>query len=288
MFPLFGSLVLCLLLALLPACLVEPVCYEDADCADGTACDTQQGQCVTPRPDCSGPGDCAAGFRCDAGRCVPDSTGPLMCPEGMVRVGDAYCIDRYEASRPDASADDMGTDTTRAVSRPGVIPWYQNPLSQAVVDQFAAACRRAGKHLCTRDEWYAACAGSAESVYVFGDVFNPETCNSVDTFCDDYCQENAIADCVLEADCGYAYGSFHIAPTGSFPDCVDEYGALDITGNVWEVVTSDRDYRGCEVRGGAFNCAGAAERLKCRYNAGWNQLYAGFRCCWGPEDDADL
>ena len=319
MFPLFGPFVLCLLLVLLPGCLVDPVCYDDADCPDGAACDTPQGRCVTPRAKCSdpgdcaagfhcdaghcvpdtteplgvtpraecfGPGDCTAGFHCDAGHCVPDATEPLVCPEGMVCVGDAYCIDQYEASRPDATADAMGKDTSRAVSCAGVIPWYQNPLSRATLNQFAAACRRAGKHLCTRDEWYAACAGSAESIYVFGDIFNRETCNCVDTFCDDYCQQNGITNCILNPDCGYGYGSFHIALTGSFPECVDEYGAFDINGNVWEVVTSDRDDRGYEVRGGAFNCADASERLQCTYNARWDQLYAGFRCCWRPEADA--
>lgn len=217
---------------------------------------------------------------------MPDSTGPLVCPEGMVSVDGAYCMDQYEASRPDASADDAGTDTSLAVSRPGVIPWFENPVSQAAVNEFAAACRRAGKHLCTEDEWYAACAGNSGRAYVFGDIFDREVCNCVDTFCDDYCRENAIADCALDADCGYVYGSFHVAPTGSFPDCVDEYGALDINGNVWEVVVSDSDRRGYEIRGGAFNCAGASERLRCTYNAGWSQLYAGFRCCQGPGDGA--
>ncbi|HPA57637.1 MAG TPA: hypothetical protein PLT70_09440 [bacterium] len=36
---------------------------------------------------------------------------------------------------------------------------------------------------------------------------------------------------------------------------------------------------GYKIRGGAFNCAGAIDRLKCTYSAGWSELYAGFRCC---------
>ena len=175
-------------------------------------------------------------------------------------------------------------DGSRASSRAGVLPWHVNPVSAAAVARFAVACRRAGKHLCAADEWYAACAGSSGRTYAFGDVFDRETCNCVDTFCDDYCADHEIEDCPLRANCGYAYGSFRLMPTGSLPDCTDEYGALDVAGNVWEVVVSDRDPRGYEVRGGAFNCAGAAERLKCTYNAGWAELYAGFRCCRGPEE----
>ena len=286
MFPLFGPFALCLLLVLFPGCLVDKVCYDDADCPGGAACDPQQGQCVTRRAECFGPGDCAAGFHCDAGHCVPETTESLICPEGMVRVGEAYCIDQYEASRPDATADDMGADTSRAVSRAGVFPWYQTPVSQETLNQFAAACRRAGKHLCTSDEWYAACTGSAENIYVFGNFFDREACNCIDTFCDDHCRQNGITFCRPTPNCGYTYGAFHLVPTGSFPACVDEYGAFDLNGNVWEVVTSERDKRGYEVRGGAFNCAGASERLKCTFNADWDQLYAGFRCCWRPEDDA--
>ena len=68
-------------------------------------------------------------------------------------------------------------------------------------------------------------------------------------------------------------------PTGDFFACTNDYGTFDICGNVWEIVPSDTDLRGYEVRGGAFNCAGASARLQCTFNAGWTALYAGFRCC---------
>lgn len=284
-FRVFLPLLVCLSIVV-SSCLVDQVCYDGSDCGDGEICDTHNGACTSPRIECRTRDDCEPGEICDVGQCVPDTTGPLDCPDGMVGVEDAYCIDRYEASRPDAGGDTMGADTTRALSRAGVIPWYVNPLSLAAVERFAAACRRSGKHLCTRGEWYAACAGTAETVYAFGDVFDRETCNSVDTFCDDYCADHGIPDCLLSADCGYRYGCFRVMPTGSFPACVGEYGALDLNGNVWEVVVSDRDYRGFEIRGGAFNCAGASERLRCTFNAQWLQLYAGFRCCWRPGDEA--
>ena len=268
---------------LLGSCMVDEVCYDADDCSGGRICDRQQGECVQPQFECVRREDCADGFRCDAGDCVPDSTGPLVCRDGMVAVGDAYCIDQYEASRPDATATDAGQDTSHAASRPGVLPWSVNPVSRPAVETFAAACERAGKHLCSRDEWYGACAGTTGTVYSFGNVFDRETCNCVDTYCDDYCQELAIEPCPVGPDCGYVFGSFRVMPTGSLPTCVDEYGAYDVNGNVWEVVTSDRDF---EVRGGAFNCAGASERLKCTFNAGWAQLYAGFRCCSGPDGNA--
>lgn len=273
-----------LLLAVLSGCLVEPVCYTAEDCAAGQVCDPACGECAPPPAGCAGPGDCPAGQSCVGGRCVPDSTGPLVCPDDMVAVSAGLCVDRYEASRPDASAENAGADTSRAISRAGVLPWHVNPLTPEDVARFDAACRRAGKRLCEADEWYAACAGGEGRPYAFGSVFNRETCNCVDTFCDDYCAEQGISDCSLGDNCGYDHWSFRLMPTGSFPDCIDAYGALDVSGNVWEVVWSATDPRGYEVRGGAYNCAGAAQRLRCTYNAGWDELYAGFRCCKGAQD----
>ncbi len=218
------------------------------------------------------------------------------CPDEMVAVakesdgGDesSFCIDRYEASRPDADSTSGGSDPSEALSRADVIPWYENPMSSDALEAFAAACEGAGKRLCTAEEWSSACTGPSGFRYVFGDDFDAETCNCVDTYCDDYCEEMGISsdECNLGSNCGYSCGAgdetaecFHVMPTGSFPGCTGSLGAFDLSGNVWEIVTSESDERGFEVRGGAFNCASASARLQCSYNADWSGLYAGFRCC---------
>jgi hypothetical protein len=202
------------------------------------------------------------------------------CPDDMVASG-RVCIDIWEASRTDATAADQGVAVDLAWSRPGVIPWNVNPMSAAELAQFEAACEAADKRLCTAEEWFSACAGPAGSVYVFGDVFDREVCNCVDTFCDDHCAAAGIpaGDCSLGENCGYVYDCFHLEPTGEHPGCTSSLGTFDINGNVWEVVPSTTDARGYEVRGGAYNCANPAARLQCTFNAGWNALYAGFRCC---------
>ena len=227
---------------------------------------------------------CGDGEICYLGVCDPAP----RCPEDMVRVGD-ICMDRYEASRSDATAASGGSDDSVALSVPGVIPWYVNPVDIADMAVFAAACEVAGKHLCTASEWQPACDGPDLSLYSWGDTFDPYVCNCVDTFCQDFCDLHGIAECDTADGCGYrlyyysGYGApFHAVPTGTFPGCTSEYGAFDINGNVWEIVVSDSeppDARGFEVRGGAFNCGGPSSRLQCSYNAGWTSLYAGFRCC---------
>lgn len=206
--------------------------------------------------------------------------GGADCPADMVPVG-SFCVDRFEASRPDATAADPGQDESLATSRPGILPWVVNPMTATDLDRFDTACRAAGKRLCTTTEWHSACSGPNETTYVYGSVFDREVCNCVDTYCDDHCASEGIAsgDCNVTANCGYAYTCFHLDPTGAHPNCTNEYGTYDINGNVWEAVPSSSDPRGFELRGGAFNCAYASARVSCTYNASWSELHAGFRCC---------
>jgi sulfatase modifying factor 1 len=232
----------------------------------------------------------------------PDD-GPSACPPEMALVGDV-CVDRYEASRQDATATKAGTDDGVACSRAGVLPWYVNPMSAAMLEKFQAACQSAGKRLCTADEWNDTCRGPEQTTYVFGNDWDASVCNSVDTHCQRCCEILGLSSCPSGENCGYAselsssytpetcfvsadYGKdtchvcFHVMPTGSFPRCTNGSGLFDVNGNVWEVVPvpTSQDSRGYEIRGGAFNCGSPAARFRCDFNAGWNDLYAGFRCC---------
>ncbi len=199
------------------------------------------------------------------------------CPDDMVEVGN-ICIDRYEASREDATETDQGSATGKAYSVKGVIPWMVNPMTDSAYEKFKKACDAAGKRLCKDQEWILACKGPENFTYSWGNEWERTICNNVDTFCDDHCEEESIPmeDCDLSENCGYEYYCFKVVPTGQFEDCSNYSGAFDINGNVWEITDTGSGYR---IRGGAFNCAGPSNRLKCTYAAGWTELYAGFRCC---------
>jgi cysteine-rich repeat protein len=282
---------------------IDPVCGDGIEgpleaCDDGnfSACDGCLPTCELHTNTC---GD---GFTCPPEKCDDgnDHTGDGCTPECKVEAGtcppdmvpipadpahdvpDPFCMDVYEASRADATAageDAMGTDVNKAVSQKGVIPWHVNPMSARVFEQFQAACRTAGKRICKKEEFKTACSRAGSNLYVFGNTFDREICNCVDTFCDDHCTEHGIDPCSTADNCGYTYRCFHAVPTGDFSGCTNAYKTFDICGNVWEIVPADTDPRGYEVRGGAFNCAGASARLQCTFNAGWTGLYAGFRCC---------
>jgi hypothetical protein len=191
-----------------------------------------------------------------------DSGEPGSCPTEMALVG-MLCVDKWEASRPDATASYIGMDTSMATSRAGVIPWIETTRANA-----QTACVAAGKRLCTADEWQGACQGPDANVYTYGNTYEAATCNSIDSHC---ACDPPYEDCFTE--CG---GDFGILPTGSMPGCVNEYGLYDMSGNLWEHVDSTDTYA---IRGGAYNCGSPASTHQCTYVPGWSPSSVGFRCC---------
>ncbi len=290
---------------LVDACLVDSVCYNNADCPDGQACliekEKSNGTC---RSMCRDDGDCPAGYLCDRAQsfcqeaeCLSDSEcsegfkcedgcceslKPLQCPAGMVPVERRFCVDVYESSRPDATSSSSGSDSSLATSRPNVLPWQVKDNAEA-----AQACLAAGKSLCSEDQWYKACTGPANTVYSYGDEYDVLSCNGIDTYCD--C--GPTSSCGSHDPCPYPYcyrdcgAWFILQPTGSFTQCTNGYGVFDINGNLWEHVLDGDETR---IRGGAYNCSDSKKLHRCDYiPSTWKPSARGFRCCspgWIDED----
>jgi formylglycine-generating enzyme required for sulfatase activity len=135
---------------------------------------------------------------------------PFECPDGMAAVPSSgevapFCIDRWEASRPDATEQTPGSDSSFAVSQVKVRPWTQVDKEAA-----ASACGAAGKRLCSVDEWQIGCGGPERQFYPYSNSqFEAGRCNSGGV----------------------------VAATGGFPGCVYEpFGVFDMSGNVLELV----------------------------------------------------
>jgi sulfatase modifying factor 1 len=255
----------------------KPMCFKNADCPEGFYCELTLNRCQ--KAECRTSEECPEGFMCRNGWCTAES--PLKCPDGMVPVERQFCVDIYEASRPDADAELPGVDGSMAVSRVGVIPWRVKDNAEA-----DAACAAAGKRLCTEDEWYQACIGPNGTVYGYGDTYDPLICNGIDTFC--YCDKES---CQNRDPCPFPHcyqvcgAALELLPTGAFPDCRNGYGIFDINGNVWEHVMGGDETR---IRGGAFNCLDSVEYHRCDYIPGtWTPAARGFRCCADGWIDAD-
>ena len=179
-----------------------------------------------------------------------------------------FCIDTYEASRSDATADSPGVTTGPACSVAGVRPWAN--LSR---DDAQQACELAGKRLCNPAEWEAACKGPSETTYCYGNDYEPATCNGIDTFC-----PTPEYGCGLDLLYEHQNAVFHLMPTASFPACTNAYGLMDINGNLWEWDSTSSG----QARGGAYNCSDSKKLHRCEFvrrdgNLAINNV--GFRCC---------
>ena len=158
----------------------------------------------------------------DAGAAAPPSgetqeNARRACPEGMLSIAGAFCIDQYEAYlvdqreqrrvspyyHPQRRATEhaflqwqrqrlrVGSVNARQVQLPEP-PWWQLHEEFEVVAQVAAgqipngylsgtlaerACQNAGKRLCTQAEWVRACRGEADRPFPYGDEYRPGACN---------------------------------------------------------------------------------------------------------------
>jgi len=148
-----------------------------------------------------------------------DEAGPCAVETVSLQGFDIF---RYEASLPDATADDPGSDRSALCSQSGVQP--ERGLTYAQARQ---ACQRVdGFDLCLlQQHWQTACAGAAGRRYPWGS-------QDVSGRCNDYRQSSA--DCVR--------------PCGALAQCSTPEGVRDLVGNVWEwtlAVQGPADGGGC-------------------------------------------
>jgi sulfatase modifying factor 1 len=173
------------------------------------------------------------------------------CPSEMALVG-AACVDRWEAIlvtrgpdarltvHPHAERPEQGV-RYEARSVPGVFP-------QAYVNRLEAetACVNAGKRLCTLEEWFAACRGPKRTAYPYGPTMKPGRCNSgkphllSQWFGNDpkkWKYDEHFNSPRLDQEPGF------LAKTGEYADCVNDYGAYDMVGNLHEWVSTPVNVR---------------------------------------------
>jgi len=248
---------------------VQGICISTGkiDCTDdetGTECDFSQGtpgqtaltyeECNSLDDDCDGDVDedavddmvpvsftvacvsgqaCSDGFR--SGTCENDGS---TC---------TYWVDKYEASRPDASSTSAGIDERLSCSLEDKIPWALITETDAEL-----ACEANGKRLCTQDEWQLACEGASGFAYPYGDSYEKFTCNGADW--NDECQVPGLDEMEQVFPTGFGYspgGSPGSCPIAGTSQCVSEFGTVDMSGNLreWTGTNVSGSYK---VRGGSY------------------------------------
>lgn len=173
-------------------------------------------------------------------------------------------IDSFEASLNGKLAESRaGVEPARSVS------WYEAD----------AACKAAGKRLCTEKEWLAACTGTAESDADGNGVISDDPIRGLKY---GYSNDRLAGACADSRN----PDSPGDVKTGNHPKCSTPSGAWDMVGGVkeWTGVTAST----AALKGGSYT---SGESARCGY---YRDDYApetkdvsnGFRCCEGPPDPA--
>ena len=226
----------------------------------------------------------------------------------MTKVGRA-CIDKWEAHlvvEPEGTPHPYyerprSGGVYKAVSAPSVFP-------QAYVNRIESeqACVRAGKRLCTLDEWYRACQGPKGFVYPYGNQLEARRCNSSKAhllsrkFGNDprsWSYEKHFNHPSLDQEQGF------LARTGEHTGCESAGGAFDLVGNLHEWVSDRVDSSlphkvplqedvakkvgprtGNAIFMGGFFSTTAEHGPGCRFvtighEAKYHDYSTGFRCC---------
>jgi serine/threonine protein kinase/formylglycine-generating enzyme required for sulfatase activity len=187
------------------------------------------------------------------------------CPPGMQRI-------KAGAAQIGSDAkDDLRNFGDRLLAtvevRSYCIDSYEYPNTAGRLPQVAAgwndadaACKNAGKRLCSEEEWEKACKGPESARFPYGMNFDPNACNTQDA------KDNPRA----------------VAAVGSFGKCKSGYGVWDMSGNAAEwTATSFDETGGKTVKGGHASRPGFDDRCASRRKLppGQHDAKVGFRCC---------
>jgi formylglycine-generating enzyme required for sulfatase activity len=163
----------------------------------------------------------------------------------MASIG-RFCVDHYEGHLVSISPEGVETafphyerlsSGVRYEARSSADVFPQAYISRV---EAAAACKSAGKRLCSRDEWIRACEGPRHFIYPYGNEMKANLCNSgklhllPQLFGKNpraWKYDENFNSPLLNQEPGY------LAKSGTYPQCDSGVGALDMVGNLHEWVS---------------------------------------------------
>ncbi|GHV17528.1 hypothetical protein AGMMS49938_18360 [Fibrobacterales bacterium] len=133
----------------------------------------------------------------------------------------------------------------------------EKPRNMVSQNSAAMLCESAGKHLCSIDEWQAACKGDKNQKYPYGNSYNQTKCAT---------------------DLRTAKEPLR---SGFSEHCRSWFGMYDMSGNLWEWTSSPARDGLFLVAGGAWNTQNASSCTETKFSFYPQNEYpfVGFRCC---------
>lgn len=145
-----------------------------------------------------------------------------------------------------------------------------HPVVGASWEAAGAACKALNKRLCTGLEWERACKGPENTIYAYGDTFDPEACGP---------------DVTTDSD----RDGFNDWTSGAKPGCKSGWGVYDLGGGPAEwTADAGKNKKFKVIKGGKPGSAPMGSR--CSWGIDQSPTYTtralSFRCCM--DDDGSL
>jgi hypothetical protein len=230
--------------------------------------------------------------------------GPSACPEDMLLVDGKFCknlelrcLEQFYAPQNHLYVCKAFAEPTRCVgdeepmrfcidryefpNRKGQRPMVMQNFYQAEVH-----CAKAGKRVCTENEWTLACEGPERKPFPYGYVRDPSICNGDKPY--GFPDKQKVED----RDGKELERLWQGLESGSQPKCVSDYGVYDMPGNADELAASTSNFPGKKksnfdnvTTGGPWYYG---TRNACRpkiysHDESFAYYYLSWRCCSEPD-----
>ncbi len=181
---------------------------------------------------------------------APPAGAPSACADGMLLVDGSFCTDlevtcleQFHAPQNNLWVCKRVREPTRCVGSEKPLRYCidkfefpnregQRPMVMQNFYQAQAHCAKAGKRICTEEEWTLACEGPERKPFPYGYVRDPKKCHGDQSY--GFPERKK----VLDRDPQELERLWKGKVSGSQPDCVTDYGVHDMPGNADELAAS--------------------------------------------------